>query len=443
MLRGDRSIGSPVGKDRGDLSRRFRQAYTVALTGGVAMTLLASAHTIREIAGLRARHGDDPSFDDMWDGTLVRASATISLLVLLWLLVLRPMAANLAAERSRLLEAESVLRSVVSRQDLHAQVLEALEMADDEPSVHRIVRRTMAKVAPGTPAELLLADSSRAHLTRVAENPSAGAPGCGVKSPWHCPAVRRGRTSVFESSEDIDACPQLFDRPGGACAAVCVPISFMGKNLGVLHLTGPDGDPPDTAVSEALSSAATQAGSRIGTLRSFARAQLQAATDGLTGLSNRRATSELVGRLLRHDEVVAVAMVDLDHFKTVNDAYGHEAGDRALRAFADVARRTVREGDVVGRWGGEEFVIAMPGLDRAEAAAVMNRLRSALAEAAARADSPAVTASIGVVDSTVSRELDEAVRLADEALLAAKAQGRNRVVIGPVVLDPATAPTSR
>jgi diguanylate cyclase (GGDEF)-like protein len=217
----------------------------------------------------------------------------------------------------------------------------------------------------------------------------------------------------------------------------------MGRNLGVLHVVGPVGTPPGVEQTEALSVVATQSGIRIANLRSMARAQLQASTDGLTGLSNRRATSELVGRLLRGGSTVAVAMVDLDRFKQLNDTFGHEAGDRALRSFAEVARKALRDDDVIGRWGGEEFVIALPGLDRDAAVVVLERIRVALADAAERAELPAVTASFGVVDSTVAGELDDAVRLADEALLAAKAQGRDRIVVGPVVVEPAVVSPTR
>ena len=422
-----------------DLSRRFRVAYSVALTGGVIMTLLSTLLLVNDVQRLRGHLVDptDPIADNMVQGAWIRGSIVVALLLLLWWFVLRPMAENLSAERRRLLEAEAAQQQVSARQELATQLHEALDMAEDEAAVHGVVSRSLANIAPDLPSELLLADSSRAHLALVAANPVAGAAGCGVSSPAKCPAVRRGRTTVFASSSALNACPHLVDRPGGACSAVCIPVSSMGRNLGVLHLTGPDGAPPTMERTEGLSVVATQAGARIDNLRSVARMQLQAATDGLTGLANRRATAELVSRLLRGgDSVVAVAMVDLDRFKHLNDTFGHDAGDRALRAFAEVARRSLRDHDVIGRWGGEEFVIALPGLDRHQAAVVLDRIRGALADQTERANLPPFTASFGVIDSEVANDLDLAVRLADEALLAAKTQGRDRVVIGPVVVDP-------
>lgn len=425
-----------------DLSRRFRQAYGVALVGGMVMAGLSSLSIARDISVLRAHTGPggDDTLESMETTAWARAGVTFVLLILLWRLILRPMADHLADERRRLQEAEAAQQAVHARQALNSQVHDALDMALDETAVHRVVARAMANFASELPAELLLADSSRAHLQRVAENPLVGAPGCGVLSPWDCPAVRRGRTTVFASSEEISACPYLADRPAGACSAVCVPVSSMGRNLGVLHVVGPDGAPPAVEMTDGLSVTATQAGIRIGNLRSMARAQLQASTDGLTGLLNRRATSELAGKLLRRGGVVAVAMIDLDHFKQLNDTFGHEAGDRALRAFAEVSRQALRDDDVIGRWGGEEFVVALPDLDRHDAVDVLERIRAALVDAAQRADLPPVTASFGVVDSTMTTDLGDAVRFADEALLAAKAQGRNRIVVGPVVVDPVSQP---
>ena len=421
-----------------DLSRRFRQAYGVALSGGIAMTVVSLFSILRDLGVLRRAVGAeaDGTLDSMVRSAYARSAVVVVLLLVLWRLLLRPMADHLNEERRRLLEAEAAQRSINARQELAGQLHDALDMADDEPAVHRVVARAMQRIVPAAAGELLLADSSRAHLQRVAESPSAGAAGCGVTTPWGCPAVRRGHTTAFASSEDINACPHLADRPGGPRSALCVPVSANGRNLGVLHFVGEDRQPPAVAHVDTLEVVASQAGARIGNIRAMATAQLQASTDGLTGLTNRRATSELVGQLLRRGPTVAVAMLDLDHFKQLNDTHGHEAGDRALRAFADVARKALRDEDVIGRWGGEEFVVALPGLDRHDAALVLDRIRAALVEASERADLPPLTVSAGVIDSDVTDDLELAVRFADEALLAAKAQGRDRVVVGPVVADP-------
>jgi diguanylate cyclase (GGDEF)-like protein len=190
---------------------------------------------------------------------------------------------------------------------------------------------------------------------------------------------------------------------------------------------GPDGEPPPVEKTEGLSLAATQAGIRVGTLRSLARTQLQADTDTLTGLPNRRSTTEALADALRNGGPVSVAMIDLDDFKRLNDAHGHEAGDRALRAFAAATRRTLRGSDTIGRWGGEEFLVVMPGVGRVKAAEVLDRVRLALAGASLASGIPPITISVGVSDTEIALEADELIRRADEALLAAKLDGKDRV----------------
>jgi diguanylate cyclase (GGDEF)-like protein/PAS domain S-box-containing protein len=329
-------------------------------------------------------------------------------------------------ERVRL---EQELTRQAQRDNFGSQLVEALEMADEEAAAYDVVRRAMVEIGERTPMELLLSDSSRAHLDQTAVHPIAGAPSCPVESPYSCVAVRRGHAVVFETSEALNACPKLRDREQGPCSAVCVPISFMGRSLGVLHATGPDGVSPSKEQVAQLTTLATQAGARIGTVRAFEKTQLQAQTDGLTGLINRRTLETELRALLRQGRPFALALADLDHFKRLNDTHGHEEGDRSLRLFSHVVRQVLRDDDLVARWGGEEFLIALPDADTVAAVEVMGRIREHLARTL---DGGQVrfTASFGVTDSTAAPSLQELIQLADVGLYLAKASGRDRVSIG-------------
>jgi len=163
-------------------------------------------------------------------------------------------------------------------------------------------------------------------------------------------------------------------------------------------------------------------------------ATLLASTDELTGLANRRA---FMGQLDREIAgaaefgwPLAVAMFDVDHFKLVNDRYGHAVGDRVLQLIAARAAGVVRGGDLVGRLGGEEFGILMPGASPTEAVQVAERLREAM-ETVAQGDEslPGVTISVGIAAREGQRTAAELLAAADVALYAAKAEGRNRVRI--------------
>jgi diguanylate cyclase (GGDEF)-like protein/PAS domain S-box-containing protein len=336
------------------------------------------------------------------------------------------------------LEHELTLQA--QRDTFGSQLGEALEMADEENATFRVVERAMVEISAEAPMELLLADASRAHLERVAKSPTADAPGCPVESPFACVAVRRANPVVFESSEALNACPKLRDRPGGPCSAVCVPISFMGRSLGVLHATGPEKEPLVAERVSQLTTLATQAAARIGTVRAFEKTQLQAATDALTGLINRRTLEMHLRTMIRQGARFAVAIGDLDHFKQLNDKHGHEAGDRSLRVFAQLLQQSLRDADLVARWGGEEFVVVLPGLDREQAVTALQRFREELAGAHSGGNPP-FTASFGVTDSAAGETIEELLGLADSGLYLAKRAGRDRIMLGEPSSDAARVQT--
>jgi diguanylate cyclase len=181
----------------------------------------------------------------------------------------------------------------------------------------------------------------------------------------------------------------------------------------------------------------------------LARIQELATLDYLTGLSNRRRAQELlaaeIARAERTLQPFGVALIDLDHFKRLNDRFGHAGGDEALRRFADEARASVRKVDMVARWGGEEFLILMPETDGAAGQAVINRLRErleALSVPSAQGEMR-FTFSAGVASHLAGQTIADTVARADRALYRAKAGGRNRVEIASADDTPGDVRTSR
>lgn len=165
-------------------------------------------------------------------------------------------------------------------------------------------------------------------------------------------------------------------------------------------------------------------------------AERQARTDVLTGMNNRRAFFEYAqvidGQSRRYEHAYAIAMIDLDHFKAVNDTWGHDVGDAALVAVGALIAKTLRETDIIGRIGGEEFAVVLPETQAREAAALVERLRTAIAEApiATPKGDIRVTVSIGVAALAGAHEaLDQVIAHADAALYRAKSAGRNRIEV--------------
>jgi diguanylate cyclase (GGDEF)-like protein len=172
-----------------------------------------------------------------------------------------------------------------------------------------------------------------------------------------------------------------------------------------------------------------------------------ATTDSLTGVYNRRTFKELAEPLLsrarRTRTPVSMLLLDVDHFKRVNDTYGHLAGDEVLAGFARLVRTCLRKEDLLGRYGGEEFIVLLPGTAQPAAAALAERIREQVAETQLHGANEAVriTVSIGVAAESGEHlpVLDLMIGRADDALYMAKAEGRNRVVARTLRIAPAAA----
>jgi len=184
-------------------------------------------------------------------------------------------------------------------------------------------------------------------------------------------------------------------------------------------------------VTERRREVAALAAERVAALAAAEEARRLAETDALTGLANRRRAMAEADRAAlassKEGEPLAMLVFDIDHFKAVNDRYGHPAGDAMLVKVAELARKSLRDGDTVGRIGGEEFLCILPGADLAIARACAERLRQTIAAESAVDGVPAVTVSLGYAGW---RKGDSALALfarADAALYAAKQAGRDCV----------------
>jgi diguanylate cyclase (GGDEF)-like protein len=214
-----------------------------------------------------------------------------------------------------------------------------------------------------------------------------------------------------------------------------VPLRAGAIDFGSLILFGDAFEDEDRMTAVSLASQAVVA---LDNARLHRIVERQALVDGLTGLANRRQCEETLAdelaRLERFGGSLAVVVADLDWFKDVNDRYGHPAGDAVLREFATLLQETLRDIDLAGRWGGEEFLLILPGTDLAGAAQVAERVRVALAgRIVLSADGTPipVTASFGVAASPPAATASELFAAADAAMYEAKRAGKNRVETAP------------
>jgi diguanylate cyclase (GGDEF)-like protein len=216
---------------------------------------------------------------------------------------------------------------------------------------------------------------------------------------------------------------------GGEGERLILPLTASGERFGTLELVG------DSFSKEQRMNAASLAAHAVVALenaRLHGMVERQALVDGLTGLANRRAASDALhaeaARAERLETPLSVVLADLDGFKDVNDVHGHAVGDAVLRVFAEVLRETLRESDVAGRWGGEEFLLLLPGADEEGAAQLAERVRIGLAaRTIPGVPGLRVTASFGVAEYAGETNTEQLVAAADAALYAAKRAGKDRV----------------
>jgi len=246
-------------------------------------------------------------------------------------------------------------------------------------------------------------------------------------------ALRTGSIEVLEVPRDVEIEGALVDfRPR---AVLFLPVSHKNVPLGVVVMASNTGF--DAEVRARLDLFRHGLGLALNNALAHDRLQRLAALDPLTGVYNRRfglgRLHEEFGRAMRANTPVGVILLDIDHFKSVNDTYGHLVGDRLLTSLAGIVSSILREGDILIRYGGEEFLAVLPAASSEDIRAIGERVRRAVEESSLVEGSQTVRITVSIGGAAYPNQNVEAeeslVELADEALYAAKQSGRNRVEI--------------
>jgi diguanylate cyclase (GGDEF)-like protein len=307
---------------------------------------------------------------------------------------------------------------------------ETLQITESELEAHALVKRHLERTLPGSNVVVLNRNNSQNRLeatTPVAED-SDFAGKLVDSSPSECLAVRLGRPYAHAPEhQPLLACSLC----GDFGRSTCVPSLVGGEVIGSVHVEHPD--ELGAADRDRIVESVSQAAPVLANLRNLAVAEIRAATDALTGLPNARALRDNLNRMVAHatrsEKPLVAILCDLDHFKQINDVHGHDKGDEALASAANVLQSGIRESDIAGRYGGEEFLLLLPDTDLAGGVVAAEKLRDELMRATIPGLTQVVTASFGVACYPKDAfDPDALVRVADRALYAAKARGRNCVV---------------
>ena len=323
-----------------------------------------------------------------------------------------------------------------------AEFAETMQVMRNEAEAHDLVKNHLERVIDGGRVTVLNRNNSDNRLyaaTPVGDDRELDEKLVDAE-PDSCLSVRLGRQ--YEHGADTD--PLLSCELCGKSAAevVCTPSLVGGEVIGsvlvrnerALHREERD------RISESVS----QASPVLANLRNLAIAETRAATDALTGLPNARSCRDNLKRMVAHAgrtvSPLSAVTFDLDHFKQINDRYGHGAGDDVLASIGEVVRATLRGSDFGGRFGGEEFLLLLPSTDQNGALELCEKVRHAISQLEFQQPDLKVTASFGIATYPLDAlDSDSLLRMSDRALYVAKSQGRNRIEL----VDAASAATEQ
>lgn len=350
---------------------------------------------------------------------------------------------ELREARDRLHEAMRTLEREGDEARALSDLVDVLQSCQNVDEAYEVAGKTLPTLVPGGSGALYITRPSRDMLEAVShwgDDPSVARP----FAPDACWALRRGKVQRVEGASSPVQCDHV--DASGPLGYVCVPLVAQGEAMGVLHVrrqSSPAGPSAatDTLDVESVGRHAAVIGERVSLV--FANLALrdvlrrQSIRDPLTRLFNRRymedSLSRECGRASRHDQPLAVAMLDIDRFKHVNDQFGHQAGDVLLRAIGDLLHQQTRAENIACRYGGEEFAVILSNASVDNASTWAGRFREDLRATTVRYLGQVlgpVTVSVGIAGFPEHGTTGEAlIKTADAALYQAKREGRDRVVV--------------
>jgi diguanylate cyclase (GGDEF)-like protein len=387
-------------------------------------------------------------------GALHGASTALFVLFGLCVLLLTLLTLQIIARR----RSEAALEATIGRQSRLLQeisamstMVELLQTCHSQAEANTVIRGALPKLLPGIAGALYVSRRDDDVLEQqvgwgsvvAAQSFSAG----------ECWALRRGRPHLYSPASAAAVCGHV-----GQCedSCLCVPLVSQGETLAVLHLRHVGAEALAEDVQRLGSALAEQLSLAIGNLRLQETLRSGSERDPLTDLYNRRhleiSLHRELARARRHGSPVSLIMMDVDHFKAFNDANGHDAGDEVLRHVAHVLKRHIRAEDVACRYGGEEFLVVLPGCVIDDAYSKAEAIREAIAQlnVICRGSALArITLSLGIACYPEDGErMEDLIAGADAALYQAKSRGRNCITAssppGDIMLfEPPVRPADR
>jgi len=367
---------------------------------------------------------------------------SLTIVIVLFVFLFRDVIRRRTDEKT-LFAAKLELEATVSKLTENAEESRLMTSARDEMQLcltskqaHKSIVRHMEMLLPGTSGATLIINNSR-RMVEIAARWGDEKSLVDGFTPEACCGLRVGKARWRKPGDSELHCAHFTGQPPENY--LCIPLAAHGETQGFVFVCCKT--PESLALAEErtplIQQMAELASLSIASLNLKAKLEMQSIRDGLTGLFNRHfmeiALERELHRAARQGNSLAVMMLDVDHFKQLNDTFGHEAGDVVLREVAECFRRSLREEDVICRYGGEEFVVIMPDAPADTAAQRAEMIRFAVSEIRTHLRGElvgAVTVSIGIAMYPDSgKDGGNLIQVADAAMYRAKRAGRNQVVL--------------
>jgi diguanylate cyclase (GGDEF)-like protein len=305
-----------------------------------------------------------------------------------------------------------------------------MQVSEDQAEAHDVLAHHLERTIPESAVIILNRNNSANRLEPTAPLPDVHPLYTALQEskPRSCLAIRLSRQyEQGGTARDMLSCAVCGNL---GLPSTCQPLLVGGEVIGSVLVSHRSALTAEG--HRRLTQSVSEAAPVLANLRNLALAERRAATDTLTGLPNRRAIDDTLKQMLadaaRTTSAFSLVSLDIDHFKEINDTFGHDRGDDVLAAFGALVRTEIRASDTAGRMGGEEFVLLLPGADRAAAVHVAEKIRRGLHRLRVDGSERPITASFGIATyPDDGQDAETLARVADRALYSAKNRGRDRI----------------
>lgn len=359
---------------------------------------------------------------------LVLSSGSL-LVITFWLLLRKGQTEERDKKASRILIEE--LRSRSAEAALQNAFSQSMQLCTSLEDAYEVIGGFVDSLFPGVPGAVAFVNNSR-NLVAISRTWNGGKSLQEAFPPDSCCAFRLSHNYYYPQESYTLACRHFQDEIPNVY--FCMPLVAQGETIGLLHLQI-NGQASQQVASLAL--LADQAAMAIANLRLRDQLRVQSLRDPLSGLFNRRYLDSVfareVDRALRQKKTLGVLMIDIDHFKGINDRFGHEVGDQVIKRVGETMQSFFRDSDIVCRFGGEEFAVLLTDTDLQGAVSRGDSFRCEIAQMTwLILGAERVTISMGLaLCPEHGRNADDLMRCADKALYQSKAGGRNKLILAP------------